>query len=583
MLVWTRMVGIVLVVSFALFVLSMARPPVLFYDDGLTFSWEEAVDPLDLLSFLEGLPEDQEQEIDERTARQLFEDVIQRVLNQMQITGGKLEEILRQDFFHFIPEYEYYFPPYAEDFSQRTVRWPVKMKWYNNSGSYSDIVVSFEVGREYDNDRKIEIDLVNTPQGMKIKGIFLTTQKYVPLDEKARPKKEELVLVFKIDKEGNCEKSAVGRVYYNSDGTKYDSQKLYMFSPGNPEPTLDNANDEPPVDLTGLDILFKPGRMQRYYEDWETYDQEAFQTLKSIIDLCKLQLNLTDNGYELERILWKDFLDYDRAVKVRFTTGEIGYLHQIEIIDDYKSYSLSELLDMLKDSLELEPVEMNKKIAEITLALRDRIEHENLSLEELGDIYVTLVNVKYEAWMEKDVLALKTSHIITRTLKDIVKEVTYNLDTPEVREAVDEAAEMDLRMFKGEFPSYPCDNCYDFTIADITREASPQEGVVVYQLDLGNLHEGRRIYLTFTKEIAENVGYEYGLKQISWVKPVRVEYVDEHGERKEGTGEEVRSFTFDYTLDYVEGRDPTEIVGTYERILFDPRGYAIEETAQIIL
>ena len=114
---------------------------------------------------------------------------------------------------------------------------------------------------------------------------------------------------------------------------------------------------------------------------------------------------------------------------------------------------------------------------------------------------------------------------------------------------------------------------------DIRREASPQEGAVVYHFTIGNLHTCRDLYLTFTKEIAENVGYEYGLKQISWVKPVRVEYVDEHGERKEGTGEEVRSFRFVYTLDYVEGRDPTEIVALYEKALFDPRGYEIEGKA----
>ena len=40
--------------------------------------------------------------------------------------------------------------------------------------------------------------------------------------------------------------------------------------------------------------------------------------------------------------------------------------------------------------------------------------------------------------------------------------------------------------------------------------------------------------------------------------------------------EEVRSFMFRYTSDYIEGRDPTEIYGAYLRSLFDPEGHEIE-------
>jgi len=57
------------------------------YDDGITWSWEEEVEPLDVLQFMQGLPYDEEVEIDELTLRRLFEDIVLKARDMMGITG----------------------------------------------------------------------------------------------------------------------------------------------------------------------------------------------------------------------------------------------------------------------------------------------------------------------------------------------------------------------------------------------------------------------------------------------------------------------------------------------------------------
>ena len=61
------------------------------YDDGVTWSWEEKASPIDIYDFIENMPFNQWQVIDERTCRALFENIIQKVLSQWgQPQGGKL-------------------------------------------------------------------------------------------------------------------------------------------------------------------------------------------------------------------------------------------------------------------------------------------------------------------------------------------------------------------------------------------------------------------------------------------------------------------------------------------------------------
>ena len=92
---------------------SMQSPPdtshAVPYDDGITWSWEEEVTPIDIYDFIENMPFNQWQVIDERTCRALFEDIIQKVLSQWgQPLGGRLDSALRQYIFKFTPEYEYW-------------------------------------------------------------------------------------------------------------------------------------------------------------------------------------------------------------------------------------------------------------------------------------------------------------------------------------------------------------------------------------------------------------------------------------------------------------------------------------------
>jgi len=47
--------------------------------------------------------------------------------------GGDFEKTLRRYRLYFRPEVEYYWPPYEEDFSQREVKFPIKVKKGRNS------------------------------------------------------------------------------------------------------------------------------------------------------------------------------------------------------------------------------------------------------------------------------------------------------------------------------------------------------------------------------------------------------------------------------------------------------------------
>jgi len=270
------------------------------YDDGITWSWEEKVTPIDVLEYVKDLPYNEWVEIDEKTTRQLFEGIIQKALEQMEIeyNGGEFEDVLRQKLLYFTPEYEYYWPPYEEDFSKRVVRWPVKIMRQDDS----DNTIIFQLGRAYDDERKVEIGFKSLDGGTPILGqIVLNRRRYIP-EEEGKPKKELLFLVW--DKEGEVK---FARAYLNNDGTIFKTidRPILIFHQGNPAPVEDNTASEPPLEISGVKCLF-----DLKYRDYEGWDQHAFQTFRGLINLCKLQLNLQDNGHELEKILWRDFFIY---------------------------------------------------------------------------------------------------------------------------------------------------------------------------------------------------------------------------------------------------------------------------------
>jgi hypothetical protein len=126
------------------------------YDDGVTWSWEEEVEPIDIYDFIESMPFNWWQVIDEKTCRALFEDLIQKVVNRWnQPSDGRLAQALREYIFKFTPEYEYWYPVYEPDPEKREVKWPVKIaKVMDKNGNPG---VYFKLGRPDDEFRYILI------------------------------------------------------------------------------------------------------------------------------------------------------------------------------------------------------------------------------------------------------------------------------------------------------------------------------------------------------------------------------------------------------------------------------------------
>jgi len=416
------------------------------YDDGITWSWEEKVAPIDVLEYVKDLPYNEWVEIDEKTTRQLFEGVVQKALKQMQIegNGGEFEEVLRQKLLYFTPEFEYYYPPYEEDFSKRIVRFPVKIMRKDDS----DNTIVFQLGRAEDDEREIELYFKTLDDGNQIlRGIALYRDRYV-VGEIGPPKKESLFLAWKNP---NFQEVCLSKRYFNSNWTNFGNrEELLSFHQGNPAPVEDNTTSEPPLDLSGVDILFEPAVFDTVYENWEPYDASYFQGLRSIINLCKLQLGLIDNGQELEKVLRREFLEY----------------------------------------VPWKPIDPNN----------------------------------FNAWEEPFI-----------------------------------------------------------ELVSIRRESTPEpDKTVVYHFDIGDMF-ARDVYITFTRELGANIPYDWGIKQISFIQPVTMKYKDKDGVVKQGVGELTKSFTFDYTQDYLTGRDPTEIVADYEKVLLDPRGYMLTPLSEQLI
>jgi len=275
------------------------EPP---YDDGITWSWEEKVEPLDVIEFMKSLPYDEEREIDELTLRRLFEDIIQKAKDMMKIggDGGDFEKTLRRHFLYFIPELEYWWPPYEEDFSKREVKFPIKVKKIRSNDGID--VLWFHLGRYADSERDVLVGF--NDDGMEVRVYW---EKYLP-DKEGPPWIE--ILRFTISFE--YKEAYFTRSYCDEEFTictRLEGLKLYEM--GNPEPKIDNTKDEPPLDLSGIGILFH----RIPYDKWRIIDPALFQTFRGMINLIKLQLNLIDNGYELDKILWRDFFRFDYGVR----------------------------------------------------------------------------------------------------------------------------------------------------------------------------------------------------------------------------------------------------------------------------
>jgi len=304
-------------------------------DNAITWSWEEELEPLDILEYVEGLPYDEWVEIDEVTCRRLFEDLIQISLTQMDLEeGGHFEDMLREIFFYFTPEREYYFPPYEEDFSEREALFPVKIM--RDTQTFTDYdtlegVIKVELGRFSDDLR--EFTLVFDSTGLS--SIELNRKLYYP-GEMGPKKTKELSVIFYLSKGYVTERwfnddDPLDDVPFDfNDSLFIDSRKLFEYELGNSIPVVNNTEGELSSDLKGIGHLFD------LPYSWHAYGQALFQSYSSLIELCKLQLNILDQLQELESLLWRELFYYEDGVNYFGVEAEFASVKRIRDLDSSK-------------------------------------------------------------------------------------------------------------------------------------------------------------------------------------------------------------------------------------------------------
>jgi len=260
------------------------------------WSWEQELEPLDILTFVEDLPYDEWIEIDEVTCRRLFEDVIQRALEQMEIDGGHFEQMLRERFFYFTPEREYYFPPYEEDFSQRETLFSVTVMREQNK--YCSEGVTIQLGRYADDVRYVNVIF---KEG-ELNVVGLDRQFYYPGEQGYKKTIETLM--------GLYPQQALGlEAWLNADRSIFiGSRRLFEYEVGNFTPVVDNTAEERSLELMGIDILF-----DLPYQNWSAYGPSLFQTYNGLVHLLELQLGISDSPYELYRFLWPELFYYQKG------------------------------------------------------------------------------------------------------------------------------------------------------------------------------------------------------------------------------------------------------------------------------
>ncbi len=290
----------------------------------ITWSWEEQLEPLDILDYVQDLPYDEWIEIDEVTVRRLFENVIQISLNQMDLEeGGHFEDMLRERFFYFTPEREYYFPPYEEDFSQREALFPVKIMRVQSS-KYD--ICKIALGRFSDDERDVKITFKNG----QLKMVESDREQYYPGETGPKKSIENLIGLYD-------DQAIVLEMWFNTnnDGdivsTFIETQRVFEYEVGNSDPVVDNTTSELASDLNGIGLLFD------LPYSWHSYGPALFQSYSSLIELCKLQLNILDQPQELESLLWKELFYYERGVVDYFgAEAEFANVKRIRDLDSSK-------------------------------------------------------------------------------------------------------------------------------------------------------------------------------------------------------------------------------------------------------
>jgi len=531
------------------------------YDEGITWSWEEEVSPIDIYDFIESMPFNQWQVIDERTCRALFEDVIQKVLSQWgQPQGGLLDIALRERIFKFIPEYEYWWPVYEPDPEKREVKWPVKIgKLRNKNIGY---FVYFKLGRPEDKFRTVAVGLPKKREEL----VYFIGNRFHIWRLQRRGEPQTIIYYLTIDKKSNGI-SIVEESSYK--GEPVAVKHLLTFERGNPIPIVDNTDDGSAVDLSGLDLILSPNELNKYYNNWESFDIYAYQTFRSIIDLCKLQLNLTGNGQELEKVLRRDFLEFLYYDRDTVSSKEL---------EKYENMSREELIAELQDIREnATGFERNVRTAYAIYAIRRKLSQDNSDRQFATEVekwltYLLNDSTKGNQYAIDEGIRKR----IAFTLMDLARESTT---TEEVQRMLYEWG------FEPSAGWYwiltNCKPCSGWSAVSIRRVPTLQNDVVVYKFLISLGHQHRPSYkvinVGFSKRLGQKFGLPWAILGITCIAPQEMEYRDRDGIEKKGVGEQEKNFEFVYTRDFLEGREKTDISAIYEELLSDPVGYTITD------
>ena len=413
----------------------------------VVWSWEQELEPLDIVEYVADLPYDEWVEIDEVTCRRLFEDLIQRALDQMELeqgNGREFEQLIRQKLLYFTPEFEYYWswPTYPKDTESAVVRFPVWIKRtkttvYERGDADA---VSFSLGRKYDDSRRCNAIFLE----QQLISISSHRYRYLP-GVLGESKIEYLSLAWQA--KTNSRITHFNTRYYNQkdgsifhNGSFYDKKSengnpLLVFGVGYSSPIEDNRpSNQPELEIFGIEQLFTDRSLEFYYENPEAYGAWYPQAIRGIVNLCKLQLGLEHNGFELEKVLRRDFLEY-----------------------------------------------------------------------------VPWPPLDEDAFYSNTEAAIELVGIMRSPSEDVVV-------------------------------------VYEFTIAST---------------------QGRYVYVIFNKEWGQVIDdYEWGIKQISYIQPVELEYYDQDGNRKEGVGDLTRLFKF--TTDDAGG-----VIAEYYQEMLAPGGWLL--------
>jgi hypothetical protein len=334
---------------------------------------------------------------------------------------------------------------------------------------------------------------------------------------------------------------------------------------------VDNTDEEPLIDLSGLDLLLSPQRLQLYDDNHEAFERYAYQAFQGIINLCKLQLGLVDgyledNGYELEKFLRRYFLD--------FLVYDKDTIYYPEEFKRYQEMSKEELLQELERIKGLEYGERNWRLAYAIYAIRQKMQ-EGVDTYFATEAERLLLEILDEAdYKETAAIDFSVKSYLLTTATGLSKESQTALETADIIYKWG-YTDMDYYVLKG------CRVCPKFEIINVERQPSADPDKIIYWFKIGRWDTARYLTVAFSKRIGKVLGLNWGIEGLSLIIPVEMTY-EQDGQQKQGVGEEVRVFEFVYGLPFLAG-DKTQISAGYERALADPTGKILTPQDEVLV